>query len=96
MEKTSSNTKKGFHSEPVYNEKHLQTKIKFYDAKMNTNFHSDWIPKKSSQWTFLSTILIDSVFRAGKNYYPQVFLECKYVVKKYTWVYYWWHFFWWF
>ena len=28
-------------------------------------------------------ILIDSVFRTGKNYYPQVFLEeCKYVVKE--------------
>ena len=26
--------------------------------------------------------MIDSVFRIGKNYYPQVFLEkCKYVVK---------------
>ena len=30
----------------------------------------------------LSVILIDSVFRTGKNY-PQVFLEeCKYVVKE--------------
>ena len=28
-------------------------------------------------------ILIDSVFRTGKNYYPQLFLEeCKYVVKE--------------
>ena len=28
-------------------------------------------------------ILIDSVFRTIKNYYPQVFLEkCKYVVKE--------------
>ena len=28
-------------------------------------------------------ILIDSVFRTGKNYYPQVLLEkCKYVVKE--------------
>ena len=27
--------------------------------------------------------MIDSVFRTGKNYYPQVFLEeCKYVVKE--------------
>ena len=28
-------------------------------------------------------MLIDSVFRTGKSYYPQVFLEeCKYVVKE--------------
>ena len=24
----------------------------------------------------------DSVFNTGRNYYPQVFLECKYVVKE--------------
>ena len=31
----------------------------------------------------LSVILIDSVFRTGKNYYSQVFLEeSKYVVKE--------------
>ena len=30
----------------------------------------------------LSVVLIDSVLRTGKNYYPQVFVEeCKYVVK---------------
>ena len=30
----------------------------------------------------LSVVLIDSVFRTGKNFDPQVFLEeCKYVVK---------------
>ena len=29
--------------------------------------------------------MIDSVFRTGNNYYPQVFLEeCKYVVKEKT------------
>ena len=39
--------------------------------------------KRSSIYICLSVILIDSVFRAGKNYYPQVFLEeCKYVVKE--------------
>ena len=32
---------------------------------------------------FLSVILINSVFRIGKNYYSQVFLEeCKYVFKE--------------
>ena len=36
--------------------------------------------KKGSQFICLSVILIDSVFKTGKNYYSQVFLEeCKYV-----------------
>ena len=31
----------------------------------------------------MSVVLIDSVFRTGKNYYPRVFLEeCKYAVKE--------------
>ena len=41
----------------------------------------DKIPKKA-QCLFLSVILIDSVFRTGKNCYPQVYLEkFRYVVK---------------
>ena len=41
------------------------------------------MPKEDSKYICLSVILIDSVFRTGKNYYPHVFLEeCKYVVKQ--------------
>ena len=62
--------------------------IGYKDAKklkINTNFHNNKIPKESSQcmFTFLSVISIDSVFKTGKNYYPQVFLEeCKYMAKE--------------
>ena len=38
------------------------------------------MPKEDSQFICLSVILVDSVFRKGKNYYPQLYLkECKYV-----------------
>ena len=41
------------------------------------------MPKEDSQFICLSVVLIDSVFRAGKNFYPQVFLqECKYIIKE--------------
>ena len=41
------------------------------------------IPKGDSQCIYLSVILIDSIFRAGNNYYLRVFLEeCKYEKKK--------------
>ena len=33
------------------------------------------MPKEGSQCICLSVVLIDSVYRTGKNYYPQVFLE---------------------
>ena len=82
-EKVRNSTEKEFNSEPVYNEKYLKTKIKSYNGKINANFHNNKIPKEGSQCICLSVILINSVFRTGENYYPQVFLEeCKYDVKE--------------
>ena len=65
------------------NEKYIKAKIKSYDGKVNSNFLINKISKKDCQCICLSVILIDSVFRTGKNYHPQVFFEeCKYVVKE--------------
>ena len=36
--KVKNSIKKEFHSEPVYNEKYLKTKIKSYNEKINTQF----------------------------------------------------------
>ena len=47
-EKFRNSTKKDFHSEPVYNEKHLKVKIKCYHGKINTSFHNNKIPKGNS------------------------------------------------
>ena len=78
-----ANIKAEFYSEPVYNKKVLKAKIKPYNGKINTTFCNTKKQKESSKSICLSVILVDSVFRTGKNYYPQVFLEeCKYVVKK--------------
>ena len=61
----------------------MKFKIKAFNGKMNTNFHNNKIPKEGSQFVCLPAILIDCVFRTGKNYYARVFLEeCKYVVKE--------------
>ena len=76
-EKIKNSLKKEFDSKPVYNEKYLKAKTKSYNGKINTNFHDNKIPKEGNQLICLSVILIDSVFRTGKNHYPQVFLECK-------------------
>ena len=82
-EKVKNSLKKEFDSEPVYNEKYLKAKIKSYNVKINTNFHNNKIPKEDSQYICLSLISINSIFKTGNNYYPQVLLEeCKYVVKE--------------
>ena len=76
-EKVKSSIKKEFDSEPVYNEKYPKAKIKPYNRKISRSCHNKKIPKEGSQFICLS------VFRTGKSYYSQMFLEeCKYVVKE--------------
>ena len=66
----------------MYYEKYRRAKIQSYNRKINANFHNNKIPKEGFQFICLSVILIDSVFKTGKNYYSQVFLEeHKYIVK---------------
>ena len=75
--------KKGFDSKPVYNKKYLKTNLKSDEGKISTDFNDDGIPKKGSFCICLSVIFIDSVFKVGKIYFPQVFSEeCKYIFKE--------------
>ena len=82
-DKVSYATGKELDSNLVYNKKYLKAKIKSYNGKINTNFHNNKMAKEDSQFICLWVIFIDSVFKTGKNYYPQVFLEeRKYVIKE--------------
>ena len=50
---------------------------------MITNFHNKEMPKEKAPCKCLSIIMLDSVLKANKKYYPQTFLEeCKYVQGK--------------
>ena len=71
-DKVKKVTKKRFNSEPVYNLKYLKAKIKSYEGKVKTNFNNDKTPKKRSQCICLSVVLIDSVLKMDRNYYPEV------------------------
>ena len=71
--KVSNSMKNRFECHPVYNKKHIKTKMKCYEGKINSNFHGDKMPKVGFQYIFLSVILIDSVFRNGENYYLKSF-----------------------
>ena len=84
--------KKEFDCKPIYNEKYLKAKIKSYSGKINTNFHSNKLPKGGLWYICLSTNFFDTVLRTGKSYYLQVILEeFNYVIKeKNSLVYYWW------
>ena len=54
-----------------------------YGYKVNTNFQGKKIPKENASYKCLSLIMLDSVIRVSKKYYPQALLEeCKYEIKK--------------
>ena len=65
-EKVKNSIKNVFDSELVYNEKYIKAKIKSQNGKINSNFHSNKMPKEGSQFICLSVILVNSVFRTGK------------------------------
>ena len=74
-----------FESKPVYgdDDKYIKTKIKIYADYMITNFHNEKMPKEKAPCKCLSIIILDSVIKANKKYYPQTILEeCKYVQGK--------------
>ena len=72
-----------FHSEPVYEYKYLRTKVREFDGVIKTNFLGNGVPKENMHYTCIACITIDSVMKADKKYFPQVYLEeCKYKIKK--------------
>ena len=74
-----------FDSEPVYgdNDEYIKAKTKIYGGSVNTNFQSKKMPKEKAPCKCLSIIMLDSVIKAKKKYYPQTLLEeCKYEHKK--------------
>ena len=79
--KKMSKTK--FHSEPVYDEKYLKTKVIEFDGVIKTKFLGNGVPKENMHYTCIACITIDSVIKMEKKNYPQLYLEeCKYKIRK--------------
>ena len=84
-EKIEKLMKINFESNPVYgdDDKYIKTKIKIYADSIVTNFHNKKMPKEKALCKCLSIIMIDSVIKANKKYYPQTLLEeYKYIQEK--------------
>ena len=84
-EKVEKLLKIDFESKPGYsdNEKYIKTERKIYAGSMVTNFHNKKMPKEKVPCKCLSIIMLDSVIKSNKKYYPQTLLEeCKYVQEK--------------
>ena len=72
-----------FDSELVYgdNNKYIKTKIKMYKDRVNTNFQGKKVPKENASHKCLSLIMLYSVIKVNKKYYPQALWKS--VNKKY-------------
>ena len=79
--KTSLNTR--FHSQPIYDDKYVKTKVKTFSSMINTLFSGNEIPKEKNHYICIAAICNDSVLKVDKKNYTQVYLEqCKYKIKR--------------
>ena len=56
-----------FHSQTVYDEKYIKTKVREFKGVVKTNYLGNKIPKESMHYTCISCITIDSVMRMKKK-----------------------------
>ena len=83
-EKISDLIDKRFDSDPFYNNKYINTKIRSYHNYIITNFHdndnkNNKLPEKIKAYKCMSLISLDSIIKINKKYYPQTLLqECVY------------------
>ena len=69
--------------EPIYGDSYIKTKVKTFSEVIKTISDGNKIPEERVEYTCLACIIIDSVLKVDKKYYPQVYIEqCKYKVKK--------------
>ena len=53
-----------------------------YVDRVNTNFQGKIVPKENASYNCLPLIMLESVIRSNKKYYPQTLMEeCKYVIQ---------------
>ena len=81
-EKISDLIDKKIGSDPVYNNKYINTKIRSCNNDIITNFHdtdniNNKLPEKNKAYKCI--LSLDSIIKINKKYYPQTLLqECVY------------------
>ena len=71
-----------FHSQPIYDDNYIKSKIKTFSSIINTLFLGNTIRREKNHYIRIAAIFIHSVLRIDKKNYPKVYLEqCKYKIK---------------
>ena len=72
-----------FHSQSIYDDKYIKTKVKTFNSMINTFFSENEIPKEINNYICIAAICTDSVLKVEKKIYPQACLKhCKYKIKR--------------
>ena len=56
-----------FHSQPIYENKYLKTKVREFDGSIKTNFLGNSAPKENTYYTCISCITVDSAVKMNKQ-----------------------------
>ena len=72
-----------FHSQPIYDDKYIKTKVKTFNGVINALFSDNKVPKEGNHYICIAAICIDSILKTDKRKYPQVYPEqSKYKIKR--------------
>ena len=71
------------HSESIYDDEYIKTKVRLFNGEIHATFWGDKIPNEDTNYTIIAVIIIASIMKMVKKYFPQVYLEeCKYCAKE--------------
>ena len=71
-----------FHSQPIYDDKYIKTKVNKFSSMIKMLFSGNEIPKERNHYICTAAICIDSTLKVDKKNYPQVYLkQCKYKIR---------------
>ena len=71
-----------FHSQPIYENKYLRTKVREFDVSIKTNFLGNNIPKENIYYTCIACITVDSVMKMNKKIPTSLFRRAQVQSKK--------------
>ena len=68
-----------FHSQPIYDDKYIKTKVKTFSGVTSTffSFHQDELPKERNHYICIAAICIDSVLKVSSGLFRTMQIQTK-------------------
>ena len=59
------------HSEPIYDDKYIETKVRPFNGEIHTTFWCGKIPNEGIHYTCIRVIMIHSIMKMDRKYFPK-------------------------